>query len=131
MMNVLVVLTRLVAHYNDNGFGFVGDGDRVGVIDDKGNEIFADKIGLLIARNLSNKHKKSKKNKTSIFLFLHKIPNLLLSILHLRWIYLIRVAGFFLKLGGVLAVWSCTLLPKKVGLLRLELGPRINIRGGP
>ncbi len=44
----------------DIGFGFDGDGDRVGVIDDKGNEIFSDKIGLLIARNLSNKHNNSK-----------------------------------------------------------------------
>ena len=44
----------------DIGFGFDGDGDRVGVIDDKGNEIFSDKIGLLIARNLSILHKKSK-----------------------------------------------------------------------
>ena len=44
----------------DIGFGFDGDGDRVGVIDDKGNEIFSDKIGLLIARNLSLYHKKSK-----------------------------------------------------------------------
>jgi len=44
----------------DIGFGFDGDGDRVGVIDDKGNEIFSDKIGLLIARNLSNKHQNSK-----------------------------------------------------------------------
>ena len=44
----------------DIGFGFDGDGDRVGVIDDQGNEIFSDKIGLLIARNLSNKHKSSK-----------------------------------------------------------------------
>ena len=44
----------------DIGFGFDGDGDRVGVIDDKGNEIFSDKIGLLIARNLSKDHKNSK-----------------------------------------------------------------------
>ena len=44
----------------DIGFGFDGDGDRVGVIDDKGNEIFSDKIGLLIARNLSAKHQNSK-----------------------------------------------------------------------
>ena len=44
----------------DIGFGFDGDGDRVGVIDDQGNEIFSDKIGLLIARNLSNKYKSSK-----------------------------------------------------------------------
>jgi len=43
----------------DIGFGFDGDGDRCGVIDEQGNEIFSDKIGLLIARNLSNKHKDS------------------------------------------------------------------------
>ncbi len=44
----------------DIGFGFDGDGDRVGVIDNNGNEIFADKIGLLIARNISEKHPSSK-----------------------------------------------------------------------
>ena len=43
----------------DIGFGFDGDGDRVGVIDDKGKEIFSDKIGLLIARNLSSIYKNS------------------------------------------------------------------------
>ena len=32
----------------DVGFGFDGDGDRCRVIDDK-NEIYSDKIGLLIA----------------------------------------------------------------------------------
>ena len=44
----------------DIGFGFDGDGDRVGVIDNKGNEVFSDKIGLIIARNLSLSHKNSK-----------------------------------------------------------------------
>ena len=44
----------------DIGFGFDGDGDRVGVIDNNGNEIFSDKIGLLIARNLSSMHKNAK-----------------------------------------------------------------------
>ena len=44
----------------DIGFGFDGDGDRVGVIDNKGNEIFSDKIGLLIARHLATSHKNSK-----------------------------------------------------------------------
>tara|TARA_B100002052_G_scaffold51250_1_gene44372 strand:- start:1749 stop:2846 length:1098 start_codon:yes stop_codon:yes gene_type:complete len=44
----------------DIGFGFDGDGDRCGVIDNEGNEIFSDKIGLLIARNLSSKFKNSK-----------------------------------------------------------------------
>ena len=47
-------------HKADIGFGFDGDGDRVGVIDNNGNEIFSDKIGLLIARNLSSKYKNSK-----------------------------------------------------------------------
>ena len=44
----------------DIGFGFDGDGDRCGVIDEKGDEIFSDKIGLLIARNLAPKHQNSK-----------------------------------------------------------------------
>ncbi|MDA9091723.1 hypothetical protein N9J56_00360 [Pelagibacteraceae bacterium] len=48
------------AHKADIGFGFDGDGDRVGVIDNNGEEIFSDKIGLLLARNLSAKHKNSK-----------------------------------------------------------------------
>jgi len=47
-------------HKADIGFGFDGDGDRVGVVDNNGKEIFSDKIGLLIARNLSRKHKGSK-----------------------------------------------------------------------
>src|SRR5271155_187381 len=33
--------------------GFDGDGDRCGVVDDKGEEIFADKVGVLLARDLS------------------------------------------------------------------------------
>ncbi len=44
----------------DIGFGFDGDGDRVGVIDNNGEEIFSDKIGLLIARSLSKKNNNSK-----------------------------------------------------------------------
>jgi phosphomannomutase/phosphoglucomutase len=37
----------------DVGFGFDGDGDRCGVVDDTGREIFADKVGAIIARDLS------------------------------------------------------------------------------
>jgi len=33
--------------------GFDADGDRCGVVDDKGEEIFADKVGVLLARDLS------------------------------------------------------------------------------
>ena len=40
--------------------GFDGDGDRCGVVDDRGEEIFADKIGVLIARDLSQQHSGAK-----------------------------------------------------------------------
>jgi phosphomannomutase/phosphoglucomutase len=50
----------VIKHKADIGFGFDGDGDRVGVVDNTGEEIFSDKIGLLIARNLSEKYKNSK-----------------------------------------------------------------------
>jgi len=39
--------------------GFDGDGDRCGVVDDEGEEIFADKIGLMLARDLSGLHPNS------------------------------------------------------------------------
>jgi phosphomannomutase/phosphoglucomutase len=37
----------------DVGLGFDGDGDRCGVVDNKGDEIFADKIGVMLARDLA------------------------------------------------------------------------------
>lgn len=40
----------------DLAFGFDGDGDRCGVVDDEGEEIFADKIGLMLARDLAPLH---------------------------------------------------------------------------
>ena len=60
-LKMLHAISKAVKENNaDIGFGFDGDGDRVGVIDNKGNEIFSDKIGLLIARNLSSKYKNVK-----------------------------------------------------------------------
>jgi phosphomannomutase/phosphoglucomutase len=60
-IEMLRAISKCVKENNaDIGFGFDGDGDRVGVIDNIGNEIFSDKIGLLIARNLSEKYKGSK-----------------------------------------------------------------------
>jgi phosphomannomutase / phosphoglucomutase len=41
----------------DIGFAFDGDGDRCGVVDNTGGEIFADKIGVLLARDLASLHK--------------------------------------------------------------------------
>ena len=40
----------------DLALGFDGDGDRCGVVDDTGEEIFADKIGLMLARDLAPLH---------------------------------------------------------------------------
>ena len=60
-LEMLHAISKAVKDNNaDIGFGFDGDGDRVGVIDNEGNEIFSDKIGLLIARYLAPNHKKSK-----------------------------------------------------------------------
>ena len=45
-LKMLHEISRAVKENNaDIGFGFDGDGDRVGVIDNKGNEILSDKIG--------------------------------------------------------------------------------------
>lgn len=41
----------------DIGFGFDGDGDRCGVIDNTGDEIFADKVGVILARDLAKVYK--------------------------------------------------------------------------
>jgi phosphomannomutase/phosphoglucomutase len=41
----------------DMALGFDGDGDRCGVVDDQGDEIFADKIGLMLARDLAPTHR--------------------------------------------------------------------------
>jgi len=60
-LEMLLAISKTVKENKaDIGFGFDGDGDRVGVIDNNGNEIFSDKVGLLIARNLSKIHQRSK-----------------------------------------------------------------------
>jgi phosphomannomutase/phosphoglucomutase len=41
-------------HRADLGFGFDGDGDRLGVVDDEGEELFSDKVGVLLARHFSS-----------------------------------------------------------------------------
>ncbi|MCB2114199.1 MAG: phosphomannomutase/phosphoglucomutase [Parvularculaceae bacterium] len=53
-LEMLHAMQRAVKeHGADLALGFDGDGDRCGVVDDEGEEIFADKIGVLIARDLS------------------------------------------------------------------------------
>ncbi len=44
-------------HGADVALGFDGDGDRCGVVDNTGEEIFADKIGLMLARDLSRQYR--------------------------------------------------------------------------
>ena len=51
---------NVIKHNADIGFAFDGDGDRLGVVDDKGEEIFSDKIGLLLSEFLSNDYPESK-----------------------------------------------------------------------
>jgi len=40
----------------DIALGFDGDGDRCGVVDNEGEEIFADKVGVMLARDISAVH---------------------------------------------------------------------------
>lgn len=40
----------------DVGLAFDGDGDRCGVVDNEGHEIFADKVGVMLARDISALH---------------------------------------------------------------------------
>lgn len=47
-------------HGADVGLGFDGDGDRCGVVDNTGDEIFADKVGVMLARDISALHDNAK-----------------------------------------------------------------------
>ncbi len=47
----------VLEHKADVGLGFDGDGDRCGVVDNTGDEIFADKVGVMLARDMSAIHK--------------------------------------------------------------------------
>ena len=52
-LEMLGDMANAVRYHNaDLAFGFDGDGDRCGVVDNTGEEIFADKMGLLLARDL-------------------------------------------------------------------------------
>ena len=59
-MEMLHAMSKAVREQGaDLCLGFDGDGDRCGVVDDEGEEIFADKIGLMLARDLSGLHPNS------------------------------------------------------------------------
>jgi phosphomannomutase/phosphoglucomutase len=46
----------VLANKADLALGFDGDGDRCGVVDNEGDEIFADKVGVMLARDISAQH---------------------------------------------------------------------------
>src|SRR6187455_1586449 len=46
----------VLKHKADVALGFDGDGDRCGVVDNEGDEIFADKVGVMLARDISALH---------------------------------------------------------------------------
>ena len=57
-MRMLHAISEAVlSHGADVGLGFDGDGDRCGVVDNEGHEIFADKVGVMLARDISSQHK--------------------------------------------------------------------------
>jgi len=58
MLHAMAAAVR--AQGADICLGFDGDGDRCGVVDDRGEEIFADKIGVLVARDLSSRQPHAK-----------------------------------------------------------------------
>jgi phosphomannomutase/phosphoglucomutase len=54
MLHAMAAAVR--EHGADLALGFDGDGDRCGVVDNEGEEIFADKMGLMLARDLAPLH---------------------------------------------------------------------------
>ena len=58
MLHALADAVKL--HDADVGLAFDGDGDRCGVVDNLGREIFADKVGVLLARDISSRQKNAR-----------------------------------------------------------------------
>jgi phosphomannomutase/phosphoglucomutase len=60
-MAMLKAVSRKVLESGaDVGLAFDGDGDRCGVVDNDGHEIFADKVGVMLARDISSIHRNAK-----------------------------------------------------------------------
>ena len=56
-------LKEMVLHpyiHADVGIGFDGDGDRIGVIDEKGDNVWSDKVILILSKQLLDKKKNAK-----------------------------------------------------------------------
>jgi phosphomannomutase / phosphoglucomutase len=57
MAMLRAVSAKVLETRADVGLAFDGDGDRCGVVANDGHEIFADKVGVMLARDLSAIHK--------------------------------------------------------------------------
>jgi phosphomannomutase/phosphoglucomutase len=55
MLHAMAAAVR--EHKADVALGFDGDGDRCGVVDNEGEEIFADKVGVMLARDISTQQR--------------------------------------------------------------------------
>ncbi len=58
--NMEQLIKTVISNSCDIGLGFDGDGDRLGVVDDKGNIIWADQYMLLLAKEISNLYENPK-----------------------------------------------------------------------
>ena len=54
------LIKTVLSNSCDIGFAFDGDGDRLGVIDNKGQIIWADQYMLLLAKEISNLYQNPK-----------------------------------------------------------------------
>jgi phosphomannomutase/phosphoglucomutase len=60
-MKMLNAISEAVLrHKAEVGLGFDGDGDRCGIVDNEGHEIFADKVGVMLARDISSRYRNAK-----------------------------------------------------------------------
>jgi len=58
--NLLQLIETVIENKADIGIGFDGDGDRLGVVDDKGNIIWGDQLMILFWREIMTKYPGSK-----------------------------------------------------------------------
>jgi phosphomannomutase/phosphoglucomutase len=57
--NLKSLITAVKTHQADIGIAFDGDGDRLGVVDNKGNIIWPDRLLILLAKDLLEAHPKA------------------------------------------------------------------------
>ena len=60
MAMLRAVSAKVLETRADVGLAFDGDGDRCGVVANDGHEIFADKVGVMLARDISSLHPNAK-----------------------------------------------------------------------